>query len=109
MKHAGCSRPRRRQGSARLAQEAEGTVLNARSILIRAAQTRRASLPLGLALRQLCTLFRHYKPVRQRYRELTVHSQCKCEISMQSGVFEEHGIEFLGLDGVRLLPGSPKN
>jgi hypothetical protein len=24
-------------------------------------------------------------------------------------VFEEHGIEFLGLDGVRLLPGSLKN
>jgi hypothetical protein len=24
-------------------------------------------------------------------------------------VFEEHGIEFLGLDGVRLLPGSSKN
>jgi hypothetical protein len=29
-----------------------------------------ASLPLGLALRQLCTLFRHYKPVRQRYASL---------------------------------------
>jgi transcriptional regulator with XRE-family HTH domain len=24
-------------------------------------------------------------------------------------VFEEHGIEFLGLDGVRLLPASSKN